>query len=254
MKKILLLQMRPEDETCESEFQAILKNGKLDSESVCRIRVERLANFEIDLNNYSAIIAGGSPFDVSLADDKKGQVQKNMESFFNYLFDQVTAMDFPFLGICSGNGLLGSYCGTAISGKYAEHIGSVTVTVTEEGEKDDLLTGSPKQFLALVGHKEACDSVPADAVLLVSSESCPVQMFRIKKNIYALQFHPEADGDEFILRINTYKNYGYFPPEQSDALISAVMGIKTPVAGEILRRFVSKYHFGQYFNDPVADQ
>ena len=89
MKKILLLQMRPEDETCESEFQAILKNGKLDSESVCRIRVERLANFEIDLNNYSAIIAGGSPFDVSLADDKKGQVQKNMESFFNHLFDQV---------------------------------------------------------------------------------------------------------------------------------------------------------------------
>ena len=241
MKNILILQMRPENETCDSEFEAILRVGKIDREQVHRIRVEQLKNFEIDINDYCAIIAGGSPFDVSCPINKKSDTQKQIESFFNHLFDQVIAIDFPFLGICSGNGLLGNYYGTTISSKYSETIGSVTVYATEEGVKDDLLIGLPKQFLAFVGHKEACDSVPPSAVLLVSSKPCPVQMFRIKKNIYATQFHPEADVDEFILRINTYKNYCYFRPEQADELISAIKDVETPVAKDILRRFVFKY-------------
>lgn len=242
MKNILILQMRPENETCDSEFEAILSVAKIDREQVHRIRVEQLEKFEIDINNYSAIIAGGSPFDVTCPDHEKSAIQKQIESFFNSLFDQVIGIDFPFLGICSGNGLLGNYYGTTISSKYSEPIGSVTVNVTEEGVKDDLLIGLPKQFLAFVGHKEACDNVPPSAVLLVSSKSCPVQMFRVKKNIYATQFHPEADVDEFILRINTYKNYGYFHPEQAGELISVIKDVETPVSKEILRRFVFKYH------------
>jgi GMP synthase (glutamine-hydrolysing) len=241
MKKILILQMRPENETADSEFEAILRVGKIDRKQVHRIRVEQLEKFEIDINNYCAIIAGGSPFDISCPDNKKSDVQKQIESFFDSLFDQVIAIDFPFLGSCSGNGLLGNYCGTTISSKYSSPLGSITVTITKEGEKDALLIGLPKQFLAFVGHKEACDNVPPSAVLLVSSKPCPVQMFRIKKNIYATQFHPEADVDEFILRINTYKNHGYFPPEQAGELISAIKNVETPVSKEILRRFVEIY-------------
>jgi len=241
MKNILILQMRPENETCDSEFEAILEVSNLDRRYVDRIRVEQLEKVEIDINNYSAIIAGGSPFDVTCPNNKKSDVQKRIESFFNHLFDQIIASDFPFLGICSGNGLLGNYYGTEISGKYAEAIGSVKLTVTKEGEKDVLLNQLPKQFLALVGHKEACNSLPKGARLLVSSETCPIQMFRIKKNIYATQFHPEADADEFILRINTYKNFGYFPPEQAGELILKVKDVETPVPKEILRRFVDKY-------------
>jgi len=241
MKKILILQMRPENEAADSEFEAFLRVGKIDKEQVQRIRVEQLEKFEIDINNYFAIIAGGSPFDVSCPDNKKSDVQKQIESFFNNLFDQIIAIDFPFLGACSGSGLLGNYCGATISTKYSEPQSSVTVTVTGEGEKDALLIGLPKQFLAFVGHKEACDNVPPSAVLLVSSKPCPVQMFRIKKNIYATQFHPEADADEFILRIKIYKYHGYFPPEQAGELISAIKDVETPVAKEILRRFVFKY-------------
>jgi GMP synthase (glutamine-hydrolysing) len=241
MKKILILQMRPKTEAADSEFEAILKVGNIDREQVHRIRVEQIENFDINLNDYCAIIAGGSPFDVSLRDDKKSDVQKRIESYFNSLFDQVIPRDFPFLGMCSGNGLLGRYCGTTISTKYSEPVGSVMVTVTEAGEKDRLLSGLPKEFTALVGHKEACDDLPQNAVLLASSELCPIQMFRIKNNIYATQFHPEANTEEFILRINTYKDYGYFPPEEADDLISALEGTETPVAEEILSRFVIRY-------------
>lgn len=243
MKKILILQMRPEDEAANSEFEAILRVGNIDKEKVHRIRLEQPEIPNIDINNYSAIIAGGSPFDVSCPDEKKSITQKNVEAFFNTLFNQVIPNDFPFLGACSGNGLLGNYCGTTISSKYSEPVGSVDVFITNDGLKDQLLTDLPQQFTTLVGHKEACDEVPKGAVLLVSSKSCPVQMFRIKNNIYATQFHPEADVDEFILRINIYKNHGYFAPEEAEKLKQQLKDIETPEAKEILKRFVKKYQF-----------
>jgi len=245
MKKLLILQMRPENETADSEFEAILRVSKIARDQVHRIRVEQHEKVEINIHDYCAIIAGGSPFDVSCPADEKSDVQKRIESFFSDLFDQIMAVDFPFLGACSGNGLLGSYCGTTISTRYSEPVGRVIVSLTPEGEKDDLLNGLPKIFNAFVGHKEACDTVPQGATLLVTSDTCPIQMFRIKKNIYATQFHPEADVEEFILRINIYKNYGYFQPERADELISAMENVEAPDAKEILRRFVEKYKHNQ---------
>lgn len=241
MKKFLILQMRPENDAANSEFEAFLRVGKINRDLVDRIRLEQNSSTDIDLENYSAIIAGGSPFDVLHPEDQKSEVQLQIESFFNRLFDQVIQQDFPFLGACSGNGLLGKYCGATISRKFSEPVGSVTVTITRDGEKDALLSGSPSQFPVLVGHKEACENVPQGAVLLATSETCPIQMFRIKNNIYATQFHPEADIDEFILRIKTYDKHGYFPPDSAQELITSIQGIETPTAKEILRRFAMKY-------------
>ncbi|MCW5518755.1 glutamine amidotransferase [Aureitalea sp. L0-47] len=241
MKKFLVLQLRPEDEAADSEFESILKVGNIDRERAYRIRVEQESHTNIDLSNYCAIIAGGSPFDVSIPRDSKSDVQLEVESFFHRLFDQVVPADFPFLGACSGNGLLGRYCGTTISGKYAEDVGIVPITLTEEAQHDDLLKGLPKEFGVLVGHKEACDQVPENAVLLASSKQCPVQMFRLKNNIYATQFHPEANANEFVIRIRIYKNHGYFPPEKADELIDNFRGVETPHANQLLQRFVEKY-------------
>ena len=241
MKKLLVLQMRPEDEPTKSEFETILRLGEIDREFVHQIRVEQGKEPDVDLDNYFAIIAGGSPFDISTPAEAKSAVQQRVESFFERLFDQVVARDFPFLGACSGNGLLGNYCGVPISGTYAEPIGTVMIHITEAGEKDDLLVGLPSPFRAFVGHKEACDALPKEAVLLATSESCPVQMFRIKNNIYASQFHPEADEGEYIVRIEAYKHHGYFPPDEADTLLKKIQGVKTPHSHEILRRFVLKY-------------
>ncbi len=241
MKKFLILQLRPEDETADSEFNSILKTGGILLEQAHRIRVEQQPHLNIDLSDYSAIITGGSPFDVGIPRESKSKVQQEVESFFNRLFDQLIPADFPFLGACSGNGLLGSYCGTTISGKYREEVGIVPVSITREGENDELLKGLPGQFQALVGHKEACDEVPENAVLLATSDRCPVQMFRIRKNIYATQFHPEANANEFLVRIRIYKNHGYFPAEKAEELMETFKDVETPVANEILRRFVDKY-------------
>lgn len=236
-----MLQMRPEDETTKSEFEAFLRVGGLLPDEAHRIRLEKDPIPEIDIHDYSAIIAGGSPFDVSTPEEKKSPTQKRIERFFSRLFDQVIPEDFPFLGACSGNGHLGRYCGATISTTYAETLGIVPVTLTNAGMEDPLLKNLPMTFSAFVGHKEACDNTPPGAELLITSKLCPIQMFRVKKNIYATQFHPEANANEFILRIKVYKHSGYFPPEQAEELIDAIRDSKAPIPQEILRRFVDRY-------------
>lgn len=240
-KSFLIIQLRPEDEAADNEFAAVLRYGGLRAEEVRRARVEHTGLPQISLDDYAAIIVGGSPLDVSTPEEIKSDLQKKIERDFMQLFDQITAVDFPFLGACSGNGLLGKYCGASISTRYAEPVGGTDVTLTDDGRRDPLLSGLPESFRVLLGHKEACDDTPPGAVLLASSAACPVQMFRLGKNAYATQFHPEGDVEGFRVRISVYRNYGYFPAEDANRLMASVANEDTPVAREILQRFVQRY-------------
>lgn len=197
---------------------------------------------DLNIDEYSAIIVGGSPFDISTPDDKKSTIQKKLEADFDKLLKQLVTRDFPFLGACSGNGLLGHILGTRISTRYGEAVGCVTLDITEAGKEDKLLKGFPGQIDVLLGHKEAVDTTPEGATLLITGSNCPVQMFRVGENVYATQFHPEGDAEEFSLRIDTYRNHGYFEPHEADELKQRVSEKPTPYAQEILRRFVINYY------------
>ena len=241
-KPVLILQLRPEDATSDSEYACFLKYGQLQAEDTRRIRIEKSGIPDnIDLDDYSAIIVGGSPFDISTAENKKTAMQKKIEADFNRLLEQVVSRDLPFLGACSGNGLLGNYLGTPITTKYSEAVSCVTLDLTETGKKDKLLAGFPEQIDVLLGHKEACDVTPEGATLLMTGRNCPVQMFRVGENVYATQFHPEGDAEEFALRIDIYANHGYFEPHEAEILKQEVSRKPTPFAQEILRRFVDSY-------------
>ncbi len=240
-KPFLILQLRPEDDTSDSEYEAILKYGGIDAADTHRIRIEKTGIPELELDNYAAVIVGGSPFDISTPPERKSEIQVRIESDFRRLFDVIVRDDFPFLGACSGCGLLGSYLDTPISGKFAEPVGDATVSITDAGRDDPLLAGFPARIEVLLGHKEACDSVPLGSTLLLTGEACPVQMFRVGANVYATQFHPEGDGEGFTVRIHAYKHHGYFPAEEAEELIIAVNRSDTPWSREILRRFVERY-------------
>lgn len=245
-KPILILQLRPEDSTSDSEYTCFLKYGGIQTEDTHRIRIEQKGIPDnLDLDNYSAIIVGGSPFDISTPVHRKSAIQKIIETDFNKLLHEVVTRDIPFLGACSGNGLLGNYLGTRISKKYAEAVDCVTLEITEMGKRDRLLSGFPEKIDVLLGHKEAVDSTPDGATLLMTGSSCPVQMFRVGENVYATQFHPEGDAEEFCLRIETYQNHGYFAPHEAEEIKKRVSRKPAPYANEILRRFVEIYYSQQ---------
>jgi len=241
VKPFVILQLRPEDETSDDEYQSILKYAGLNPEDTQRIRIEKGGIPPLSLDDISAIIVGGSPFDISTPEGDKLPIQKQIEEDFRRLFDKVVLQDFPFLGACSGNGLLGSYLGSIISRRYPEPVGTAKVRLTAAGRVDPLLRGFPDEIDVLLGHKEACDATPDGATLLIRGTACPVQMFRVGENVYATQFHPEGDSAGFIVRINAYKHHGYFAPEHASRLIDAVSTAHTPYAQKILRRFVSRY-------------
>lgn len=242
-KPVLIIQLRPEDDTSDNEYQAILKYGGLTESQTKRLRIEQTGIPEdISLDDYSAIIVGGSPFDISTPHDKKSVIQHKIEADFDKLLSQVIDRDFPFLGACSGNGLLGNHLGTPISKQFGEDVGCYPLDITEQGKQDPLLQGFPSPINGLLGHKEACDHVPGSSSLLVTGQNCPVQMFRIGNNIYATQFHPEGDGQGFSLRIEAYKHFGYFKPEQAEHYTQVVNAKTTPYAQQLLKRFVQRYY------------
>ena len=97
------------------------------------------------------------------------------------------------------------------------------------------------EFDAFVGHKEACSVLPPSAVLLASSAACPVQMFRVKRNLYATQFHPELDLPGLITRVRIYQHAGYFAPAELDAVLASLQPAVVTEPGRMLANFVARY-------------
>jgi GMP synthase (glutamine-hydrolysing) len=184
MKPFLLLQSRPEDITSDNEYAGFLAASGLSPKQLERFRVESAPLPGINLDHYSGVIVGGGPYNASDPEDEKSDTQKRVEADFARLIPRIIEKDFPFFGACYGVGTLGKLLGGTISTKYAEPVAPVVISLTPEGQKDPLLTQLPINFEAIVGHKEACESLPPGAVHLASSPTCPVQMFRVKKNIY----------------------------------------------------------------------
>lgn len=241
MKPFLLLASRAEDAAAEDEYQAYLRYGRLDPEQLKRIRMEAGPLPALDLSDYSGIIVGGSPFTSSDPPEHKSPVQHRVEAELARLLDRVVEEDFPFLGACYGVGTLGLHQGAVIDRTYGEGLGGATISLTPEGLVDPLLQGLPESFIAFTGHKEACTVLPPPAVLLATSPACPVQMFRIKENLYATQFHPELDVGGLVTRIDIYRHAGYFPPESAEELMENARQFTVTEPMTILRNFVKLY-------------
>jgi len=243
MKPFLILQLRPEDEAADSEFAAILAKGGLHGDEVQRVRLDQTGlpdGFLLD--QYSGVIVGGGPGCISDAADKKSATERRIEKAVLGLMPEITARDFPFLGCCYGIGILAHHLGAAVSkARYSETVGAVGCKIVNGAESDPMLAGVPHEFRAFVGHKEAVQALPKGCVHLVSSTPCPFQMIRFGKNVYATQFHPEADSAGFELRINIYRHRGYFPADDADRLVSMCQSEDIRFPEIVLSNFVQTY-------------
>ena len=242
-KPFLILQLRPETEAADDEFAAILRKGGLRPDQTLRIRLDQTDLPEdLKLDDFAGVIVGGGPGCVSDAPNQKSEVEARIEAAVLSLMPEITARDFPYLGCCYGIGILGKHLdGDVSKSAFSEPVGTSDCAVTDAGAQDPLLKGLPDEFQAFVGHKEALQSLPEGCEHLVSSPTCPFQMVRYGQNVYATQFHPEADGDGFKTRILIYKDRGYFPPEDADALIAMCTAADVHAPELVLRNFVRRY-------------
>lgn len=241
MRPFLLISTRADDAVADDEHEAIARFGGLPLDRLHRIRLEAGPLPPLDLDDYAGVVVGGSPFTTSDPEESKSATQHRVERELATLLDEVIARDFPFLGACYGVGTLGVRTGGVVDRTYGEPVGAVEVTLTDDGVADPLLAGIPRRFLAFVGHKEAIRTPPPGAVVLAGSAGCPVQAFRIKENLYATQFHPEADVRSMTTRIRIYQDAGYFPPTEVDDLIARVSAAVVEYPSRVLANFVARY-------------
>ncbi|MDQ1083602.1 MULTISPECIES: glutamine amidotransferase [Microbacterium] len=240
-RPFVLLATRAEDLPADEEYALFLRYTGLPAERLRRVRLERDALPAFDLDEVAGILVGGSPFNASDPLEKKSPVQRRVEAEMAALVDEVVARDIPFLGACYGVGTLGTHLRATIDGTFAEPISVVEVSLTAEGRADPLTDGLAETFAAFVGHKEAITTLPAEAVLLASSPTCPVQMFRVGRNVYATQFHPELDVDGIVTRIHAYAGFGYFAADELETTLAAVRRAPVTAPSRLLRTFVERY-------------
>lgn len=243
MKPFLILQLRPEKDAADDEYAAFLAKGGLTASDTIRIRLdcEDLPQ-DIDLTDYSGIIVGGGPGCISDPPDRKSPIEARIEAAVLGLMPRITGADIPFLGCCYGIGVLTHHLGAEMSKRrYGEPVGTSRCRLEPAAAADPLFDGLPPEFDAFVGHKEAAQTLPAGTTHLLSSAGCPYQMIRHGQNVYATQFHPEADAAVFETRIRIYRHRGYFRPEEAEDLIAMCRTADVTVPERLLARFVARY-------------
>lgn len=242
MKPFLLLATRAEDLAADDEYDEFLSCGGLDERDLERRRIERDPLGEVDLDRYSGVILGGSPYTSTDPEHEKSPDQIRVESELDLLMNEVVARDFPLLGACYGIAIVGRHEGAVIDRTYPEPVGATMLRLTKDGRADPLFGVLPDEFEAFLGHKEAISKLPEHAVHLASSQACPVQAFRIGTNVYATQFHPELDVPGIQNRIDIYQDYGYFAPAEAQGLKDAAAASNVVHPPTLVKRFVELYH------------
>ena len=242
-KPFLILQLRPETEAADDEYAAILRKGGLEAAQTHRIRLDQQdLPSDLRLADYAGVIVGGGPGCVSDAPEDKTPQESRIEAAVLSLMPRITGEDIPFLGCCYGIGILGKHLGGDVAKRaYGEPVGTADCTIAPGASDDPLLEGIPGRFAAFVGHKEALQDLPEGCVHLVASPTCPYQMVRHGANVYATQFHPEADAAGFETRIRIYRHKGYFPPETADEMIAMCRAAQVHAPERILRNFIRRY-------------
>lgn len=238
-KPFLILQSRPEDVASDDEYNAFLRFSGLDEGSLLRLRLDKELS-EVNLDDYAAILMGGGPANLAYTDDEKPEEQKRLEAWLFKVMKGIIDTDKPFLGACLGQGALIKAMGGVVSFDYPEPVEAAEIVLSDAGQADPLLKGVPESFYGFVGHKEGSIEAPSGVTVLARSKVC-LQMVKTGENVYATQFHPELDAEGLALRIKTYKNAGYFEPNEADKLIAAAQSapVEYPVA--ILKNFIERY-------------
>ena len=237
MRPFLLLSIRPEREAADDEYAAFLRFTGLEESTLQRVQLSADRLPDLDLGDWSGVILGGGPLNAS--DPVKSPLQQRIEHELDGLLREVIERDVAFLGACYGIGALGTHVGAVVDTAYAEPVGATEVELTEEGLADPLMAGLPGRFAAYGGHKEAISRLPERATLLASGPTCPVQAFRVGRRVYATQFHPELDLAGLCTRIDVYRDAGYFPSEDAEALQAQAGLVEVEHPTRMLANFVT---------------
>ncbi|MDD2364812.1 MAG: type 1 glutamine amidotransferase [Desulfuromonadaceae bacterium] len=138
-----------------------------------------------DVSDISALIVLGGAMGAN--DDQRHPFLADLKNLIRSVVESST----PYLGICLGGQLLAAALGGDVVSNRWDELGTLEVSLTQEGVGDRLFSGIPDRFSTFQWHHDSFD-IPTGGVLLASSAACSNQAFRVGERAWGLQFHPEV--------------------------------------------------------------
>jgi GMP synthase (glutamine-hydrolysing) len=141
-----------------------------------------------DLEIYNGLIIMG------------GVMSANDENEHPFLSDEIVLIqkwlktNKPLLAICLGAQLMASALNKKVYRGEEPEIGWFPIQFNEAGSADLMFQNFSPEAIVFQWHNDTFD-LPSSGLLQASSAKYSNQVFRIKENAYALQFHPEMDED-----------------------------------------------------------
>jgi len=206
-KKLLILQFRT-DKSLRHERDCFIKSGNFKKSDLHFVNIldsrSRLPMLD-DLSSYCGVIIGGSgQTDICCWDDEtKAKVVR-----IKKLVEKVINNDMPMLNICFGHQLVAYFLeGKVETDERQAETGTYEISLNPKGKQCPLFRDMPKHFYAVLGHKDSVTKLPVGANTLASSDRCHIESYRIKNNVYCVQFHPELDKKGMRYRLNLFPTY-----------------------------------------------
>ncbi|MDR6690063.1 GMP synthase (glutamine-hydrolyzing) [Microbacterium sp. 1154] len=191
-----------------------------------------------DLDQYAAVVVGGSPFNVT--DPHKTAEQRRLERDLERVAGAAIEGRTNALFTCFGIGVVTRLLGGHVSLRHPEGTGPTDIVLTEAGRDDELFGILEPRFEALTAHKEGTATVPPGATLLAENDACPVQAYRAGSGLWATQFHPEPTTDAFVARMVVYRDAGYFEADAFDEVSAHVRTASVEQPTRLLRSFAAR--------------
>lgn len=203
---VLVVHIREREKARHEEAVSFALAAGIDVSQVQSLNVLR-ENIDHDrLSSFDAIIIGGAGAFSATSDHP---FYPRLESILNYAMDH----ELPVFGSCWGHQYIARFFGAqVVSMPEVSEYGCVTVSLTESGKDDPVLSVLSETFTTLAGHEDQVRKPVSDMIILAENELCPVQAFKIKDlPIYGTQFHPELTQPVLRSRMLLYKHHLPFP-------------------------------------------
>ena len=208
-----------------------------------RIRLTHRSLGRIDLADWSGIVLGGGPYNVSDAPDSKSATQQRVESELLPLIDRIVDRRLS-RSSDAATAWARSVRSSAppSTAPTTEPVGAMTITVTGGRSRRSALRRGARGLRRVrrtqgggdgVAHRSGLSGVLAG----LPGAGLPRPRERLRHAVSPRTRRSTASDT----RIDVYKNHGYFAPESAEALKTEARQWNVRYPPTILRRFIERY-------------
>ncbi len=234
--KILLMQIRDDEQTRLEEFDEFVRYSRLQPDQFGVLDVFKVLEFDATcLDGYDALFVGGSS-DASVTQPENYPFVESAKRLLVHCLDAYIPVFASCFGFQAAVEALG---GKVIVDKASMEMGTYPLWLTDAAAADPLFRDVPNGFWAVSGHKERAFTMPEEAILLAFSDRCPYHAFKMAgKPFYGFQFHPEVDAKDLKIRITRYQSR-YL--DNDDHLAKILQNLQeTPISNQLIEKFVDR--------------